>query len=566
MIDLKGKPFYISDEDIAWVENTLSTMNLTEKVGQLFCPIGITDDEKVLKQILDDIKPCGIMFRADEGRLVQKTHRFLQDNSKIPLLIAANLEAGGNGTATDGTKYSNQMGVAAADDEDYAYKLGLIAGREGRAVGVNWAFAPVCDIDYNFHNPITNTRTYGSDPERVLRMARSYMRGIHECGLTVSVKHFPGDGVDGRDQHLLTSVNSLSTDEWDESYGKVYKGMIEDGAMTFMVGHIMQPAYSRKLRPNIKDEEIMPATLSPELLNGLLREKLGFNGLIVTDASLMAGFTQAMRREDAVPYAIAAGCDVFLFNQDIQEDFEFMMNGIQRGILTPERIDEAVTRILALKAALKLHKQKEEGILVPNEDALSILQCEEHMKWAAECADKAVTLVKDTQSLLPISPKKYKRVMLYVLGDQEGFLGGMPISDEFIKLLQKEGFDVHKFDSTNIDFNLLMQPVNEFAKKYDLVIYLANLETASNQTTVRITWTPPMGLDIPKYLNEVPVMFISVANPYHLQDVPRVKTFINAYTSSPIVIKAVVDKIMGRSEFRGVSPIDPFCGYWEAKL
>ena len=229
MIDLKGNPFYLSDKDIAWVEGTLSTMDLTEKVGQLFCPIVMTDDEKVLNRILDGIKPCGIMFKACKGYLVQKTHRFLQDNSKIPLLIAANLEAGGNGTATDGTKYSNQMGVAATDDEDYAYKLGLIAGREGRAVGINWAFAPVCDIDYNSNNPITNTRTYGSDPERVLRMARSYMRGIHECGLAESVKHFPGDGVDGRDQHLLTSVNSLSTDEWDESYGRVYKGMIEDG-------------------------------------------------------------------------------------------------------------------------------------------------------------------------------------------------------------------------------------------------------------------------------------------------------------------------------------------------
>ncbi|MBU3146867.1 glycoside hydrolase family 3 protein [Clostridium sp. CF012] len=566
MLDLRNKPFYLNDEDIKWVNNTLAGMDLPAKIGQLFCPIGMTDDEGILQKILSGIKPGGLMFRAGKGCDVQKTHRFLQNNSEIPLLIAANLEAGGTGTAIDGTKYGNQMQVAATDDEEYAYKLGIIAGREGRAVGCNWAFAPVTDIDYNFHNPITNTRTYGSNPERVLRMARSYMKGIHESGLAVSVKHFPGDGVDDRDQHLLTSINSLEVAEWDEGYGKIYKGMIEDGAMTFMIGHIMHPAYSRKLRPGIKDEELMPATLSPELLNGLLREKLGFNGLIVTDATLMAGFTQAMKREEAVPYSIAAGCDMFLFNQDIGEDFQFMINGIQSGILDPERIDEAVTRILALKAAIKLHKQKENGTLVPEEDALKVLKCEEHIRWANECADKAVTLVKDTQNLLPLSIEKHKRIMLYVLGDDEGLFGGVSIANEFIDLIKKEGFEVNKFDNTRFDFSLLMQPVNAFAEKYDLVLYLANLETASNQTTVRITWTPPMGLDLPKYLNEVPAMFISVANPYHLQDVPRIKTFINAYTSSGPVIEAVVEKIMGRSQFKGVNPVDPFCGYWEAKL
>ena len=566
MLDLKIKPFYLNDNDIKWVNDTLANMDLPTKIGQLFCTIGMTDDEGILMQLLQGIKPGGIMFRAGKGSDVQKTHRFLQNNSEVPLLIAANLEAGGTGTAIDGTKYGNQMQVAATDNEQCAYNLGLIAGREGGAVGCNWAFAPVTDIDYNFHNPITNTRTYGSNPERVLRMARSYMKGIHESGLAVSVKHFPGDGVDERDQHLLTSINSLSVEEWDESYGKIYKGMIEDGAMTFMIGHIMQPAYSRKLRPGIKDEELMPATLSPELLNGLLREKLGFNGLIVTDATLMAGFTQAMKREDAVPYSIAAGCDMFLFNQDIKEDFEFMIKGVQRGILSLERIDEAVTRILALKAAIKLHEQKEKGILVPEEDALKILQCEEHLRWAEECADKAVTLVKDTQNLLPLSAYKHKRIMLYVLGDEEGLFGGVSIANEFINLLRKEGFEVNKFDNTKIDFSLLMQPVKAFEEEYDLVMYFANLETSSNQTTVRITWTPPMGLDLPKHLNEVPTMFISVANPYHLQDVPRVKTFINAYTSSSTVVEAVVDKIMGRSEFKGINPVDPFCGYWEAKL
>ena len=563
MTNLKAKPFNLKDEDIKWVKETLKNMDLKEKVGQLFFPVGLTDDRDYLKAIIENIKPSGIMYRPEEGSKIQAMHRFLQENSKIPLLIAANLESGGNGIAADGTFYGKQMQVAATDDKDMAYKLGLVSGREGRAVGCNWAFAPVIDIDMNFRNPITNVRTYGSDPKRVLKMAKAYMKGIHENGLAVSIKHFPGDGVDERDQHLVTSINSLSTEDWDNSYGMIYKGMIDEGAHTVMVGHIMQPAYSRKLVPGIKDEEIMPATLAPELLQGLLREKLGFNGLIVTDASLMAGFAVAERREIAVPKAIASGCDMFLFNRSIEEDFMFMMKGIENGILTLERIDEAVTRILGVKASLGLHLQKN---LVPEAGELSVLKCEEHVAWAKECADKAVTLVKDTQNLLPINPETHKRVVLYVLGDEDGLFGGTSISKYFETALRAKGFEVTLFDKKNLDFSDLIAPISGLREKYDLALYFANLETASNQTTVRINWAPPMGADLPWFVKELPTMFISTANPYHLQDVPMVKTYINAYSSSEYIVDAVIEKIMGKSEFKGINPVDPFCNCWEAKL
>ncbi|MBZ9685405.1 glycoside hydrolase family 3 protein [Clostridium estertheticum] len=566
MIDLKAIPFNLKDEDIKWVEETLKSMDLKEKIGQLFCPIGMTDNKDYLKALATNIKPAGIMFRPEVGSKMQETHKYLQENSRIPLLIAANLETGGNGIATDGTFYGKQMQVAATDDEDMAYRLGLIAGREGRAVGCNWAFAPVIDIDMNFRNPITNVRTYGSNPERVLRMGTAYMKGIHETGLAVSIKHFPGDGVDERDQHLLTSINALSTEDWDKTYGMIYKGMIDEGAHTVMVGHIMQPEYSRELVPGIKDEEIMPATLAPELLQGLLREKLGFNGMIVTDASLMAGFTVAEKREIAVPKAIASGCDMFLFNRNIEEDFGYMMKGIEKGILTLERIDEAVTRILAVKASLGLHLQKGNNTLVLGAEELSVLKCEEHVAWAKECADKAVTLVKDTQNLLPVTPETHKRVILYVLGDEGGMLGGQSISKYFKQALEAKGFEITLFDKQNLDFAALFAPISSLREKYDLAVYFANIETASNQTTVRINWAPPMGADLPWFVKELPTLFVSTANPYHLQDVPMVKTFINAYSSSEYVVDAVIEKIMGNSEFKGINPVNPFCNCWEAKL
>jgi beta-N-acetylhexosaminidase len=572
--NLRKKPFNLSDHDVRWVENTLAGMELETKVGQLFCLVAPTEDVEPLGQMLEPIKPGGLMYRAFPGATIQKNHRYLQVKSEIPLLLAANLERGGSGIASDGTDFGTQMQIAATDDEGLAYKLGLICGREGRAVGCNWTFSPVIDIDFNYQNPITNTRTYGSDPDRVLRMARAYMRGVHENGLAVSIKHWPGDGVDGRDQHLLTSVNTLSVEEWDKTFGRVYKGMIDAGAQAVMAAHIMLPAYSRKLSPGIKDEEIMPASLAPELNYKLLRERLGFNGLIVTDATSMAGFTIPMSREKAVPASIAAGCDVFLFTLDLEEDLDYMLQGVRNGILTMERLDEAVSRILALKASLKLHERKSEGTLVPDQSALEVLNCAEHRAWAAECADKAITLVKDTQDLLPLTVAKHKRILLYVLGDTGGYLDeGEGSSAEFAKLLEDHGFAVTKFDYSQFEgasmwlaLNIVRKPVRELKKEYDLVLYYASLRTASNQTVVRITWAQPMGIDVPKFVSDIPTAFVSVDNPYHLQDVPRVKTFVNGYTSSEYVVEALVDKLLGKSPFKGINPVDPFCGYWDAKL
>jgi beta-N-acetylhexosaminidase len=363
-------------------------------------------------------------------------------------------------------------------------------------------------------------------------------------------------------------------EEWDRSFGRVYKGMIDAGAQTVMAAHIMLPAYSKALNPGIKDEEIMPASLAPEITIKLLRERLGFNGLVVTDATSMAGFTIPMKREQAVPTVIAAGCDMFLFTINLEEDLAYMMQGVESGILTMERLDEAVTRILAFKASLKLHKRKEEGRLVPDESALEILNCAEHRAWAAECADKAITLVKDTQNLLPLTVEKHKRILLYVLGDVGGYMdAGEGSSGRFIRLLEDRGFVVTKFDYSQFAgdsmwsvLELTRKSVRERKEEHDLVLYYASMKTASNQTVVRITWAQPMGIDVPKFVSDIPTAFVSVDNPYHLQDVPRVKTFVNGYTSSEHVVEALVDKLLGKSPFKGTSPVDPFCGYWDAKL
>ncbi|WP_019535060.1 glycoside hydrolase family 3 protein [Paenibacillus ginsengihumi] len=568
MVDLKAKPFYLSDEDVAWVEQTLADMTLDEKVGQLFCLVGYSDEEEYLQRLAKDYKAGGLMCRPMTADKVVKTVRTLQQNAKIPMLIAANLEKGGSGIATEGTTVGSVMQVAATDDDEMAYKLGVVCGREGAALGCNWSFAPIIDIDYNFRNPITNTRTFGSDPERVRRMGVQYVKGVQQHGVAASIKHFPGDGVDERDQHLVESVNSLSCEEWDATYGAVYKACIEEGAMTVMVGHILQPAYSRKLNPALADRDILPASLSYELVTKLLKEQLGFNGLVVTDASTMAGMMISMPRSQAVPQAIAAGCDMFLFCRSLEEDFGYMKKGIEDGVITQERLHEALTRILGLKAALKLHRKQAEGTLVPSlEEALKVVGAEEHQQWSIECADKAITLVKEEEGVLPIHPDKHKRILFYDIESQQGVAYSARVGavDIFKEKLKDEGFEVTTFE-VNPGFEGMMTAQSSVLGKYDLIIYLANLVTKSNQTVVRIEWKQPMGANVPTFMTSIPTIFISIENPYHLLDAPRVRTYINAYNSNDNVLQALIDKLMGRSSFKGTSPVDPFCGLWDARL
>jgi len=575
MINLREKPFNLDAVGVIWVEETLEKMTVEEKIGQLFCMPGSTTDKNVLNLLTGKIGIGGIMYRPDQAKAMQETHRFLQDSSKIPLLIAANLEAGGNGLLFEGTNFAKPLQVAATDDAEMGYALGKISCSEGAAVGCNWAFAPIVDIDMNFRNPITNCRTFGDDPDRIIKMAKRYMDAAKEEGVAVSIKHFPGDGVDERDQHLLTSINSLSVEEWDNTYGKIYQELIDYGAQTVMVGHIAQPAYQKLFNPEYGGKPV-PASLSMEIVTGLLRNKLGFNGLVITDASQMIGYTVGVKREDAVPTSIAAGCDMFLFTKNMEEDIQYMIMGYHKGIITEERLNDAVTRILATKAALKLHEKQAANTLVPGEDELSILNSVEHVTWARTCADKGITLVKNNDSVLPINNKKYKKVYLNVLEEDDSL--NSPLRTKMKGLFEAEGFEVHlRSRDFKIDMEAFMagkpdartievmeeigSKVSDFKNKYDLAVYVANFETASNNTIIRINWKGlgGMGDDAPWFAAEVPTVFISLANPYHLLDVPMVHTYINAYTNNEYVLENLMDKIMGRSEFKGKSPVDAFC-------
>lgn len=544
-VDLTKKPFNLNEEEIKWVEETKKNMTIEEKLGQLFFLIGIDDDERYLDEVLKH-NPGGVMFRPLTREKIKHAHKYLQGKSHVPLFLAANLEAGGDGLITEGTHIGNNMTIAATNDPSYGYKQGEVCSKEALEVGGNMAFAPVIDINYNFLNPISNTRTYGDNLECIKQMSMQYVNAVQANGASVTIKHFPGDGCDGRDQHLATTINSLSLKNWYETYGELYRANIENGATGMMVGHIALPSYF--VENKITDEDkFIPASLSKNLLEGLVRNELNFNGLIMTDATIMAGFGSYAKREDLVPMAIANGCDMFLFTKNNDEDFMFMKKGYENGIITDERLDCALDRILGLKARQKMYNP--ENLFGPS---LSAKTLQEHRQYKEDVAERAITLVKDEQKLLPLK-KGTKIGLLDFTDDQE-------VTNDLKANLKTNGYDYIDLDF-GVGFEnderfqeITSMTIAEIKKLADVFMFVAKLSPASNKTSIRINYKSFTGLDAPWFINEVPTMYVSLANPYHGYDFANVKTGINCYNSAPHTIKALVEKLSS-NEFFGISPV-----------
>lgn len=577
MVDLTAAPFNLDADAVAWVESTIAGMSDEEKIGQLFVNMGSSRDPEYLKGVLEEFHIAAVRYNPGNADEVYEQNKVLQENSKILMLIAVNTEAGGNGACKDGTYIGWEAKIAATNNKDFAYELGRISGIEAAAIGCNWSFAPIVDINRNWRNPIISRRTWGADPDQVLEYSLEYMRGIKESGIAPAAKHFPGDGIDERDQHLSSAPNWLSTDEWDETFGKVWQGLIDAGLPSLMAGHIGLPSHQKHFNPGMTDADILPATLSKELLTDLLRGKLGFNGVVVTDASHMVGMTGVMARRDLLPQAIEAGCDLFLFLNDSEEDFTWMMEGWKSGKLSDERLHEALTRTLGLKAMLGLHTKEKTAILQPKEEAMAKIGVPEHQAVAERVADAGITLVKNQQDVLPISPEKTKRVLVVPVGGAPNPMavamhgGGHP-ADKVVEMLNARGYEATRYqtilDKTQgktaeevaevaMGAYAGKLPISALTDNFDLVITAAEVDGLM-QPVERAYWPASKGTyDIPWYVHEIPTIVVSFATPHMLPDVPQVKTYSNAYDSKDVTLTAVLDKLEGKGEFRAPRP--PMC-------
>ena len=581
MVNLSAKPFYLNDKQIQWVEETISGMTLDEKRGQLFVLLKAVPgvDEDAITASLSASHQGGLRWQGGDKETVYRQNTTYQRHSKIPLFIAANCDDGGCGCLPEGTFVATAAECGAGEGTENAYHLGLVAGREASAIGCNWMFNPIVDIYKNWRNTIVNTRSFGNDPDKVIANARAYIRGVKDANsnMACTAKHFPGDGVEELDQHLALGINTLSVEEWEASFGKVYRTLIDDGLEAVMVGHIALPEMSRKLRPGIQDSEIMPATLAPELLTDLLRESMGFNGVVITDASHMVGMTAMCKRRDAVPGAIIAGCDMFLFANDVEEDIGFLRDAYQAGALTEGRLSDALHRILGLKARLHLY---EESVRIPDQALLNQVGCAEHQGYCAQAADTCITLVKDTRSYLPIRPEEKKRAYLVYVGSTPTTKGykGDPVKQVVIEELERVGFEVDVCPSYHdLEVENGISPMNfvkmlnhdkraDFTANHDIALVVINVKGYAQENWVRVRWSCNHSCELPWYNEEIPTIGISLNYTNHLIDVPQLHTFINAYGPNRTHIRAVIEKLTGKSDFKGTAEETVFCGRWDTRL
>ena len=591
MVDLRAKPYCLNDEDIAWVESTIAGMTAEEKVGQLFWQLTAGNSEEYLKELMEKYHLGGCRYNGMPGQMVLNQNRILQKYAKVPVFIACNPEQGGNGVCPDGTFVSSQVKIGATGKPEYAQAMGRVSGAQIKATGCNMAFAPVVDITYNWECEEVLSRAYGNDPKLVATMGKAFMDGLHETeGVYCCAKHFPGNGQDYRDAHMSNNVNHFGLEDWMASYGHVYQTLIDNGLDAIMGGHIMMPTYLQELNPDITMDEMMPATLCPEIMTGLLRDKLGFNGMVVTDASHMVGMTNRMKRKDMLPKAINSGCDMFLFFNDPEEDFGTMLDAYNTGIISEERMVEALTRILGLKAAKGMHKMTAEELCGTDEALTAALQNPEFKAVAPAISKDALTLVKyKDEGILPLSPEKTKRVMIVnVKGPDSpmaklaaiamgGGAGKKTPVERFCEKLQAKGFDAFIYESP---LDKMMKEVAA-GKPFNLNLYFAGKNAISEFVSgmdIVITFFdvanghPVFGMskgggEIPWYVHEIPVVGISMNKPTMLADTPMLRTYINAYDSNEDTMDALVEALLtGPDAFKGCDPIDSYCGLWDTHM
>jgi beta-N-acetylhexosaminidase len=546
-VNLTASPFFLTKKEAEETEEQIAKLKPEQIAGQFFLVLADQFKEQELLTLASQGRISGVLFRPVLSKEeLKKKLADLDRVSLFPLIKAANMEQGANGAFKDGTCYGSEMAVGATGQAIYARRLGAIAAYEAREAGINASFSPVCDLALNPLNPIIGERSFSSRPYLVSRLAAAAVRGLEENGVAAVIKHFPGDGVDYRDQHLHPTYNSLGYKEYMASYGSIYKDVLLSSPLGVMAGHILCPSVEENIDRSSRFEDCLPASLSSNLLQGFLRQRLGFNGLIFSDATIMGGYTQAMDRKEALLKSINAGIDIIVFNTDYKQDYETILDGLKEGKISEERQREALLRIFAFKkAASKLNKTT----VLPSDIA----------DWADECAEKSMTLVKSNAPLLPLNIKKYPKIKLAFVGKEEG-------SDGNIKLilkseLEKAGFKVSLFEMDQED---LHDPSEE--EQDSITLIAANLPAESNNVTNRVRWVPKHALDSPRFIHEHRYIFVSFSNPFCLQDVPRITTCFNAYTPSAAACRAFVKTITGLSVPYAKSPVDAFCGLKDTKL
>jgi beta-N-acetylhexosaminidase len=546
----------------SWTDSVLSTLSLEEKAGQLlmpwtlgdFAPDGSASRERIMEMVTE-LGIGGVIVSVGSPTEVAVKLNHLQDDAELPLLVAADLEraAGfrfrgavylpGPIALGGATEFPSLMAVGATGEESMARIMGRITALEALALGVHVPFAPVLDVNNNPENPIINVRSFGEDPGEVARLGAAFVQGVQNAGAIATGKHFPGHGDTDVDSHLDLPVIDVPRERLDSVELRPFQVAIDQGIGGIMTAHLSIPS--------VTGGDGVPSTLSFEVLTRLLREEMGFEGLIFTDAMDMYAIDRRHTRGEAAVRALEAGADVLLMPPDPEAARDGVVTAVQEGRLSEDRLDASVRRILTVKEDLGLHQARR----VPVEEVARRVGIRAHEEAAQEVADRSITLLRNERNLLPLLGTRSARVMSVVYRGSTDLMAGRVLN---------RGLRARYPRLATANLNRDIPPevydgLLERAKRSDLVVVSLFVTIVSYSGDLAIPE------EISGFIQDlaedgVPHVVVSFGNPYLLREFPDAQAYLLAWSGADVSQRAVARALFGEIEIRGRTPtrIPPF--------
>lgn len=560
--------FTPSEKDWKRADKLLKKMSVEEKVGQLI-QIGVNAKfanrdssfyKEIRRQVVDN-KVGGIIFFGAPMYETSILINRMQTEAKLPMLMALDAETGIGMRFADAVNFPWAMAVAATGDAEYARRIGVITGREARAMGFQHVYAPVLDVNNNAANPVINVRSFGEDPLEVAKFGTAFIDGVQSEKAIATAKHFPGHGDTDVDSHRGLPIIDHSLASLEKTELVPFRAAINDGVASVMIAHIALPQIDDEIVLPLKnyrggDAEVgaeiveqkayIPATLSKKVQTDLLRNDMGFKGLIVTDAMSMSGLTLYFEQGEAGVRAFLAGSDLLEKPSDPDAMIAGLLAAVKNGRIPQERLDDSVRRILAWKSAVGLFDNR-----ITNIDAMDrIISGPESLALTNEVAAKAITLVRNDANALPLDRSK----KIVVLGLSNGFDGPDTMAP-FVSALRSSGLRSSSFYLQENSLTEQAQAARTAASEADIVIvglYGRVRSGAKNSVGV-----PENGATILRELlaNGKQVVGVSFGNPYVLSSFPEMKTYVVAYGDMSSLQRAAARSLLGLQPITGRLPI-----------
>ena len=536
-----------------WVDSTLRRMTVDEKIGQLlfttYHGIFTATDSSTYQQMMHDVNDLhvgGFILVTHITQLgIEKSQVYpsavlnnqLQAKAKLPLLIGADFERGAAMRLDEGTSFPTQMAIAAAGDPRDAYTMGKTTALEAREAGVQWIYAPVADVNNNPGNPIINTRSFGEDPARVAEFVSAYVRGVEENGGLATAKHFPGHGDTAADSHIDLPVIRADRARLESLELVPFRAAIAAGVGSVMTGHLNVPA--------LEPDPSTPATLSENILTGVLRKDLGFQGLVITDALDMGGITVRFAPGEAAVRAVLAGADCLLMPPVPDAAFEALQHAVKSGRISRERLDASVRRILEAKARLGLNKNR----LVDVNNINSHFAKSVWQNQAQEISDRGITLLRDEPHRLPLDGSKPSRALLLAFyADPE------PTPGEDLERELRTRFDSVVTLRADTRFRNAMDLKLPSPDSYDVAILALFVRVSDRKGNVDVP-AEQAALAEQVFKSGKPVITMAFGSPYLIEGFPQAETWLGAFGISDVAQISMARALFGEIPVRGHLPV-----------